>query len=131
MMTIDDVKIVMRSDEYMRDLRQASLKGLVRVAALTRVIARRSIRKRKGPSRPGRPPHSHTGLLKRHIYFWPDRKGETVDIGAAALGGTRSDDIPGVLEQGGRAKAARVQPRPYMGPALDKSKEQLKDILRA
>lgn len=130
MIDIKRVKLAFFDERLLKDIGKRAGRGIVRIAANTRTIAKRSIRKAgKGPgtrrSQPGQPPRSHTGLLRQHIYFWYDRRTQSAQIGPARLGGTKSTDIPGNLEEG----RFGLQPRPYMGPALEKSKEQLKDLL--
>jgi len=128
MITIDSVKMQFFTKERMKEFQSAVNKGLVRAAALTRTIARRSMKPAgagRKKSRPGEPPRYHTKLLRQHLYFWANRKEMSVEIGPARLTGTASQDIPGNLEQGGKG----IRPRPYMGPALDLAKEQLKDVL--
>lgn len=129
-----------------RQLSQIERRTFIRVGALIRRIAKRSIRKaaqkplaemtkfeRRGhhiamskhkagrgkkprrparASRPGKPPRSRTGKLKRHIYYRFDPMLHDVFIGPALF---QSKDIPGILERG-RGKVAR---RPFMKPALD------------
>lgn len=87
----------------------------IRIGGFLRTVARRSIRKRKGVSEPGKPPHSHTGLLRNHIYFAHDPGAESVVIGPALLA-TRDDDgkpvsgtVPQVLEQGGAIRVREVR----------------------
>lgn len=82
-------------------------------------------------SKPGQPPRSHLGLLKRFIFFAYDRDGNSVVIGPARLNGVSGG--PGALEaleEGGRSKNAkgktiRVAARPFMGPALAKEEPKL------
>lgn len=130
MIKLQGVKIVTYSDERLRDIQRALMKGLYRAAGYTKTVARNSIKK-TGRSRQGRPPVSHTGSLKRNIFFWIDRKNEFVDIGPAELSGTASSKIPGILEQGGTFEGAKIKARPYMAPALEKTKTRLSDILNA
>ena len=83
---------------------RATRRVLSRFGAFVRRTARSSIRKRKGISRPGAPPSSHTGLLKRFIYFGYDAPRRTVVIGPVAL--AKSDgEAPSLLEHGGTAMA--------------------------
>lgn len=75
---------------------------LARQGGLIRTIARRSIRRRKGASKPGKPPYSHVGLLRDMIFFsfGPDKK--SVVVGPAKLERTNSPvPAPGLLEHGG------------------------------
>jgi hypothetical protein len=112
---------------------KATRKVLSRFGAFVRRTAKQSIRKRKKSSAPGKPPSSHTGLLKRFIFFGYDRKNLTVVIGPARLTDNNRGTAPSILEFGGtatvkgkkRKKNVTIQPRPFMGPALEKEKPGL------
>jgi len=107
---------------------------LSRFGAYVRRGAKSSIRKRKKISEPGRPPSSHTGLLKKFIFFAYDRDRRSVVIGPVALN-QKGGDAPEALEYGGRSRVTyralkrgnrkrrerviRVKARPYMRPAMD------------
>jgi len=129
----DDARIARAVD-------RARMRAQRPAAAWIRVAARRSIRRRKGYSRPGRTPHSHTGLLKRGIYFAWDRATRTTVIGPVRAPGAEGHGrVPEALEHGGtiyqkrrrrdrrtgrvtvRRYRAHYQPRPYMRPALRKA----------
>ena len=69
--------------------------------AHVRKHARQSIRKRKCPSLPGKPPSSHSGKLKRFIYFGYDKTKRTVVVGPIRLSGRNKGDAPETLEYGG------------------------------
>jgi len=100
-------------------------KALSLFGAYVRQTARRSIRKRKGTSRPGRPPFSHTGLLKKYIYFGYDPNKRSVVIGPVSLYSRgKSGKAPETLEYGGKVtlpdgQSTKIKPRPYMGPAYE------------
>jgi len=115
-------------------------KALSKGGAFIRQRARRSIRKRKRSSRPGQPPSSHTGLLRRFILFGYDRQRDSVVVGPV---GFRRSTAPSVLEFGGRTavewrrrgrrrgkRVVRIAPRPYMRPALEKEKSNLPAVWR-
>jgi hypothetical protein len=128
MIEIDSIKVLFFDKQRLREWQKNINRGIIRTAALTRTIAKRSMRKpgvRKKNSAPGEAPRYHTRLLKDHIYFWANRKTMSAEIGPARLLGTASQNIPGDLEQG----RSGLKPRPYMGPALEKSKNQLKHVL--
>ncbi len=99
-------------------------KALSRFGAFVRQRARSSIRPRTGTSTPGQPPHSHTGLLRRNIFFAYDPGQHGVVIGPVAL--NRATNAPQLLEEGGvtlRRRNGRLQrlqfsPRPFMRPAF-------------
>ncbi|MGC9455262.1 MAG: hypothetical protein ACP5HU_10415 [Phycisphaerae bacterium] len=118
---------------------RATRRVLSRFGAFVRRTARSSIRKRKRISRPGRPPSSHTGLLKRFIFFGYDTRARSVVIGPARLTQTGRGEAPSLLEYGGwttlkrrgRRKRARYKARPFMGPAFEKEKPQLPAMWRS
>ena len=115
---------------------EAAPRVLSRFGAYVRTTARHSIRKRKAVSRPGSPPSSHTGLLRRFIFFGYDRERKSVVIGPQRLN-AKVGDAPAALEHGGvstvvegrrgrrRKRRVRIAQRPYMGPAFEKEKPKL------
>jgi len=129
-------------------------KATIKQAAYIRRTAKSSIRLASGPkdhSDPGKPPKSHNGLLRDFIFFDFDNMGTSVVIGPALLqskSGRRFDQhkgvakmpVPQLLEEGGPVQAFRhdsnhagggwyytdtMKPRPYMAPALERSKREL------
>jgi len=104
-------------------------KGLIRNAG-----------KKGASSRPGQPPKSHNGMLKKFLFFVFDPARQSVIIGPAKLNGTISDNCPAVLEKGGTTKVrvwqnhqkvvkkVHVEARPYMGPAVSKEIKQLPSL---
>ena len=84
-------------------------------------------------SEPGQPPSSHTGLLKKFIFFAYEPSKQSVIIGPARLNKTTGDALP-ALEYGGRTKivarrhrrrkvhTVNIQARPFMGPAFEREK---------
>jgi len=110
----------------------ATRRVLSKFGAYVRRSARSSIRKRKRPSVPGQPPSSHTGLLRKFIYFTFDPDRRSVVIGPVPLH-RRTSNVPHVLEYGGRTtvqafgqtRKVTILPRPYMGPAFEKNKTML------
>ena len=80
---------------------EASFRSLGHAGAAIRLTARRSIRRRKKPSRPGSPPHTQTGRLKRSIRYEVNKSMPDVVIGPV-------NEIAGRLwhlhEHGGIAK---------------------------
>jgi len=110
---------------------------LSKFGAFVRRTARGSIRSRKAPAAPGSAPSSHTGLLKRLIFFGYDPARQSVVIGPAPLRSTV--EAPPLLEYGGTArrkgrngktKSATYQARPYMGPAFEKERKVLPPLWR-
>ncbi|MBK8915048.1 MAG: hypothetical protein IPM64_10700 [Phycisphaerales bacterium] len=107
---------------------------LSKAGAFIRTTAKHSIRTRKGSAPPGKPPHSHEGSLRRLIFFGYDRGSDSVVVGPV---GFRTSTAPNVLEFGSQAtlvrrrrgrlvrQRARYEPRPFMGPALQKEAPKL------
>ncbi len=116
----------------------ATRRVLSRFGAFVRRTARSSIRRRKRISRPGEPPSSRTGLLKRFIFFGYDTRARSVVIGPARLTRKGRGEAPSLLEYGGRTtlkrrgrrRRARYAARPFMGPAFEKEKPQLPAMWR-
>jgi len=97
-------------------------KVLSKFGSFVRKTSRQSIRKRKGTSRPGNPPFSHVGTLKRHIYFCYDPNRRSVVIGPVIFPGKSGKALP-ALEYGGRSDSSsgeivKIKARPFMGPAF-------------
>ena len=116
--------VARRSMKKGRMLRPDEMDPSQRRAWETRVaIARRQgkpkpQRPRKS-SAPGSPPHVRSGQLKRRLFFGWDTAARSVVVGPAKY---KRGIAPSVLEYGGtvkyRKKSYRVEPRPYMKPAL-------------
>jgi len=117
-------------------------KVLSKFGAFVRQRAKTSIRKRKRMSQPGQPPSSHAGLLKKFIFFAYDKGRNSVVIGPERLN-QKTGDAPPALEYGGRSRVTgggrrrkrvvrvvTIRPRPYMGPAFEKEKENLPKLWR-
>ncbi len=132
-----DVKRVFFDRKAVIDRMDATTrKVLSKFGAFVRRAARSSIRKRRSSAPPGSPPSSHTGLLKRFIFFGYDTQARSVVIGPARLdqrGRTPATaQAPSLLEHGGVAtltrrtgrrqarRQVRYRPRPFMGPAFEK-----------
>lgn len=123
------------SPHVQRAMDAATRRALSQVGAFIRQRARTSIRKRKGASRPGGPPHSHAGHLRRLIFFAWDAVAESMVIGPVPF---REGQAPHLLEFGGttvrrttrrrgrgRRHRMRYRKRPFMGPALEAELPQL------
>lgn len=108
---------------------RAERKVLSQFGAFVRTRSRTSIRKRQAPAPADSPPSSHTGLLKRNIFFVFDPTWHSVVIGPVRLNGKRGS-APEALEHGGTSVAVvgskenrhteriEIDARPYMGPAF-------------
>jgi Bacteriophage protein of unknown function (DUF646). len=115
------------SKEVMRAVDKGTRKALSKFGAFVRRRAKSSIRKRKRVSRPGEPPSSHTGKLKKNIFFGYDRTKKTVVIGATAFSSTRAQEL---LEYGGTRGKAIYRPRPYMRPAFSAELKNVNSIFK-
>jgi len=62
------------SPKVVRAVDRTTRRVLSKFGAFVRRTARSSIRKRKRISEPGSPPSSHSGLLKKFIFFGYDRR---------------------------------------------------------
>lgn len=116
----------------------ATRRVLSKFGAFVRQTAKNSIWKRKRISKPGRPPSSHIGLLRKFIWFGYDADRRSVVIGPARLNQKGRGEAPALLEYGGettlvrhgRRVRARFRPRPFMGPAFEKEIPQLPAMWR-
>ena len=134
-MKIDKIKgAFFDSEKVLREVDKTTRASLSRFGAYVRRGSRQSIRKRKASSLPGQPPSSHTGLLKKFIFFAYDTDAKSVVIGPALLG-SKLGDVPQALEHSGttimtrrvrvrgrrerRRVRLQVKARPFMQPAFD------------
>ena len=124
-----------------RRVDKATRKVLSRFGAFVRNTARKSIRRRKRSAEPGQPPSSHTGLLRRFIFFGydPAPGRQSVVIGPERLTRKGRGEAPLLLEAGGvrrmkgrrgRPVRATYQPRPFMAPAFQKELPNLPPLWR-
>ena len=137
MIRIKPGKIFFNAPKVLRAVDDATRKVFSKFGAYVMTRSRRSIRKppkkaKGGASRPGRPPYSHTGALKKFIFFGYDFKSRSVVIGPTKLS-VKNTNAPETLEYGGKATIGKgqkrkdiiVEARPYMGPAYEKEKPKL------
>ena len=124
----------------------ATRKTLSKFGAFVRRTMRSSIRKAKSPSKPGNPPHSHTGLLKQFTFFSFDPTSRSVVIGPERLNAVLTGNVPEVLEYGGTARnrvvtrvngkksvtvrTSTIKARPFANPALAKELPKLPEMWR-
>lgn len=118
---------------------------LKRYGAFVRLTARRSMRKKKGPSLAGEPPHAHpehSGASLRDskrggiVYGW-DAMRQSAVVGPLRAEGSRAaaQTTPELLEYAGLVhrsdgKTARYPARPYMRPAHGRGLDKLPDFWR-
>lgn len=105
-----------------RAAKAGSIKSLGHAGASIRLVARRSIKKSKQPSTPGSPPHTRKGRIKNAIKYAVSADKQSVVIGPdVEVAGTSAK----AHEFGGQYKREQYDKRPFMGPALNKTKERL------
>lgn len=113
-----------------RAMDKSKRQALSKAGAFIRRTAKTSIRAGKTVSKPGHPPHSHAGHLRRLLFFAYDLATASVVIGPARF---KEAEAPNLLEKGGtvtrkisnaRGRRRRVRmvyrARPFMGPAMEK-----------
>ena len=120
---------------------RATRRVLSKFGAFVRRGAKSSIRRRKRASAPGEPPSSHSGLLRRFIFFGYDRTRRSVVIGPQMLN-QKVGDAPHALEHGGtstvvegtrrkrRKRRVKISARPFMGPAFERERPKLPAMWR-
>ncbi|GIW83212.1 MAG: hypothetical protein KatS3mg105_5019 [Gemmatales bacterium] len=110
---------------------------LARLGGFCRRVAQRSMRRRKGPSRPGQPPHAHKySYLRDYVMFAYMMADEQVVVGPIRLESSDyySKPLPAVHEFGGVFRKWRERgfiafpERPYMRPALVETIRNLEKI---
>jgi len=133
------VDMFFSAERIKRAVDKATRDKLKKAGAYVRTAARSSIKDRKGAAKPGRPPSSHTGLLRHFIFFGYDKQRKTVVVGPMRLN-QKIGVAPEALEKGGRSmmlvgrrnkrrrKAIRIKPHPFMGPALEKEAPKFPDL---
>ncbi len=131
-------------DAVLKAVDSATHKNLSKAGAFVRTIAQRSMRyttKWQSHSEPGKPPlaHKQNPLLRKLLFFAFDRTNKSVVVGPVKA---KRGIVPRLMEEGGEvrqqgrtiqnasgtkvlpARTIRIEPRPYMGPALKQGREQ-------
>ena len=108
--------------KVLRKVRRANIESLGHAGAAIRLTAKRSIRKSPNPAEPGKPPKTRRGQLRSAIRFAVEKNRQRVVIGPdhRIVGQSAR-----AHEFGGRYKRQRYPRRPFMGPALTKTKDRL------
>jgi len=114
--SIKVTKLFFDSPAVLRAVDRARRQVLSKQGAFLRTRARSIIRPRKTASAPGEPPHSHTGILRRFLYFSFDPATRSVVVGPAKTnqvffeghGRPVNGTVPEVLEYGGRIRTLQV-----------------------
>jgi hypothetical protein len=136
---IDEVKkyfLDRRKMQFWLGKKKASL--LARLGGYCRRVAQRSMRRRKGPSKPGQPPHAHRySYLRDYVMFAFILADDQVVVGPIRLESSDyySKPLPAVHEFGGVFKSWKKRSiisfpeRPYMRPALAETIRNLERII--
>lgn len=148
--TLSSIKFHFNQQAILTPAEKMQVRLLREMGALTRTIARRSIRpatSKRLKSQPGEPPVTHGGRINYRdtIYFVVDPKRKEMVCGPVLLSGTSGNGqpVPGILEDGGqelkielnrgKPKIHRiyVRARPHMKPAFEKAKQRkLPDLIK-
>lgn len=116
------VRTKMDARRVVTAVRAGSIKSLGHAGGAIRMTAKRSIRRSKTASMEGTPPHTRKGQLRRAIRYAVEKDRQTVvigpDVSIVSTAGTAH-------EFGGRFRNERYPKRPFMGPALEKTKDRL------
>lgn len=107
----------------------ARIKVLKHAGGFARTTARRSIRRRKGVSLPGKPPYSHVGLLRDRLFFGYDTVTQSVVVGPEKL--AKFGAVPYMLEYGGTTIAKRNIRFPNKMGTIRKSRSKKRSVRRA
>lgn len=119
-----------------RSIRNAPMAD-AKTGAILKGRRKKGVAVRQAVSQPGKPPFSHTGLLRKFILFGFDAAAKSVVIGPILA--ASESGAPQSLEEGGttrtrRGKVVTIRPRPYMAPAfkaeLPKAAQMFKDAIR-
>lgn len=136
--TLKQAKVRFAEKPILSAKEKGTRKALKSIGALVRTVAKRSMKKKKTPSPPGKPPRVVDGTLKRFLFFIVD-KAESVTIGPAKL---KETGTPAFLEHGGtksikvRRKgrrgggSANIEARPFMSPANETSSDRYADFFK-
>jgi len=120
---------------------RATRQALGKIGAFVRRRARTSIRKGKKVSRPGQPPNSHAGDIRRLLFFAMGPDMDEVVIGPLRF---KKGEAPNLLEFGGATVRTRIhtsgkrgvkkvvvyRKHPFMGPAMEKEVPSMADKWR-
>ena len=142
-------KVIFSPTGFETRIKRKERKVLFRSAAFGRTKMRRSIKKRKGVSQPGNPPHSHHGALRDKIRFSVDLPSGTFIVGPEIFKGKTqiSKPLPEALDKGLRirvrksarqrrksntqaTRAIRLRPRPFRGAALALALQKMTTLLK-
>lgn len=115
-------KVKFDGKKVVKAARKGNITSLGHAGAAIRLTARRSIRRSSKRSPAGTAPHTRKGRLKNAIKYAVIEAAQAVVIGPdVAVAGTSGK----AHEFGGHYKRETYDRRPFMGPALQKTKDRL------
>jgi len=117
-----NAKIRFNTPRVRKAVNRGNVRSLGHAGARIRLRAKGSIRKRKGPSARGKPPHTHRKRLPRAILYKVEPERESAVIGPTY---TKAGRWAEAHEKGRRYKGHLFPARPFMGPALEKERASL------
>lgn len=137
------------SKKVRKAMSRAKRRALSRAGAFVRRRARSSLRRSKKSSQPGDPPRVHVkGPSLKSILFYYDTNSEATIVGPIKFNAKQTNvrpargTVPGLLEHGGialvrersggrwRERRVKVEPRPFMVPALEKESPNFPKLFR-
>lgn len=130
-----DAKIAQHWDRVRKESERVQRRTLFKAGGYGKTVMKQSIRKRKGPSRAGSPPHSHAGHLRNLMHFEVDPSLAAVTVGPKIFKASAGlpVPVPRLLDQGGPTKRyrrrVRIAPRPFVQPAFEKTTAKLPDLI--
>lgn len=133
-----DLKIAQHWERVRRESERVQKRTLFKAGGFGRKVMKNSIRKRKGPSRPGSPPHSHVGPLRDLMAYEVDQSLAAVTIGPKIFRASRGlpTPVPEVLDVGGhvttgrRRRRVKIAARPFVRQAFEKTTQKLPDLIQ-
>jgi len=117
-----DTRIQLRLERIAKAMERARKGSLHSVGYLISTIAKGSIKRSRKKSRPGEPPNTRRGLLRRAIRYQVADDRQSVVIGPTYSMVGRAGEAH---EHGGRYKGQTYPERPLMGPALDEARPKI------
>lgn len=113
-----EAKLQLRLERIAKAAERAKTGNLRSVGYLISTIAKQKIKRGRGASPAGSPPHTRRGVLRRAIRYGVTSDKNSVVIGPAySLAGTGGQPH----EHGGRYMGAMFERRPTMGPSLEEA----------
>jgi len=117
-----DARMQLRLERIAKAMERARKGSLRSVGYLVSTIAKGNIRRSRKASRPGEPPSTRRGLLRRAIRYQVADDRRSVVIGPMySMVGTAGE----AHEHGGRYKGQTYPERPIMGPALEEARPKI------